>query len=109
MKKYTLRDSFGNKKTIYAENLSHAIKLLNDSKTADSKITDTVYSAEHYIDTNPIESFLTSALLNEVEDDSSFNTALKKYDTFEEQILAIVKDAFKKGKKYMLDWKRNYL
>ena len=34
MKKYTIKDNLGNKKTIYADNLSHAIKL-NDNKIQD--------------------------------------------------------------------------
>ena len=35
MKKYTIKDSLGNEKTVYAENVDHAIRLLNDSKTTD--------------------------------------------------------------------------
>lgn len=36
MKKYTIKDNLGNKKTVYAENLSHAITFV-DSKVKDSK------------------------------------------------------------------------
>lgn len=36
MKKYTIKDSLGNKKVIYAENIDHAIRLLNDSKITDA-------------------------------------------------------------------------
>lgn len=35
MKKYTIKDSLGNKKVIYAENVYHAIRLLNDGRTVD--------------------------------------------------------------------------
>ena len=38
MKKYTIKDSLGNKKTIYAENLSHAMTFSNDVE--DSKVKD---------------------------------------------------------------------
>lgn len=34
MKKYTIKDNLGNKKTVYAENLSHAIKLNDEASLA---------------------------------------------------------------------------
>lgn len=36
MKKYTIKDSQGNKKTIYAENITHALTFVEDSKVKDA-------------------------------------------------------------------------
>lgn len=42
MKKYTIKDSQGNKKTIYAENITHALTFVEDSK----RVNDSKFYAE---------------------------------------------------------------
>ena len=98
MKKYTIKDSLGNKKTVYAENLSHALTFV-----------DAVQSAETYANTGWIENKLASDLLNEGQkNDYDFDAVLKKFDSLSKQILAIVKNALNNARKEIVDYKSRY-
>ena len=123
MKKYTIKDNLGNKKTVYAENLSHALTFV-DSKVKDanrpttlqalvndedSKIVDAVQSAETYANTGWIEDKLASDLINEGQkNDYDFDAVLKKFDSLSKQILAVVKNALDKARKEIVDYKSRY-
>ena len=98
MKKYTIKDSLGNKKTVYAENLSHALTFV-----------DAVQSAETYANTGWIENKLASDIIAEGQKaDYDFFTLLKIFDNKSKQILAIVKNALDKAKKEIIDYKSRY-
>ena len=105
MKKYIIKDSLGNKKVIYAENIDHAIRLLNDSK-----ITDAI-DIEHYADYcwTISDGQLIRDLIDEGLDEGlSFNDVVRNHDKATSSILAKVKSYIDKSKKNLLSYKNYY-
>lgn len=82
---------------------------ITEKNLEDSKIVDTLQSAETYANIGWIENKLASDLINEGQkNDYDFDAVLKKFDSLSKQILAVVKNALDNARKEIVDYKSRY-